>query len=159
MTKSGSNAFHGDAFEFLRNGAMNARNFFSATVDTQAQSVRRHRRRADQESKIFFFGGFQGTELRSTPVNNTLFVPSVAMLQGDFTAFASAACQGSAKTLGAPFGTGGYATNTINPALFNAAAVKIAKYLPTTTVRAAASWPEIPSPSTTGSSPFASIIS
>lgn len=134
VTKSGSNAFHGDAFEFLRNGAMNARNFFSATVDT----LKRNQFGGTvggpiKKDKIFFFGGFQGTELRSTPVNNTLFVPSVAMLQGDFTAFASAACQGSAKTLGAPFGTGGYATNTINPALFNAAAVKIAKYLPTTT--------------------------
>ena len=28
VTKSGANAFHGDAFEFIRNGAVNARNFF-----------------------------------------------------------------------------------------------------------------------------------
>lgn len=134
VTKSGSNNFHGDAFEFLRNGAMNARNFFSATVDSLKRSqfggtiggpVRK--------DKVFFFGGFQGTEIRASPVNSTLFVPSNAMLQGDFTAFAQASCQGTARVLGAPFGTNGNAPNTVNPALFNQAAVKIAAQLPRTT--------------------------
>jgi hypothetical protein len=34
VTKSGTNTVHGDAFEFLRNGALNARNFFAPTQDT-----------------------------------------------------------------------------------------------------------------------------
>ena len=134
VTKSGSNAVHGDAFEFLRNGAMNARNFFAPTVDSLKRSQFGGTVGGPiKKDKIFFFGGFQGTEIRATPTSATLFVPSNAMLQGDFTAFASAACQGSQKTLGAPFGTGGSATNTINPALFNPASVKIAAYLPRTT--------------------------
>ena len=34
VTKSGSNEMHGNLFEFLRNGAMNARNTFATTHDT-----------------------------------------------------------------------------------------------------------------------------
>ena len=34
VTKSGSNAFHGDLFEYLRNGDMDARNFFAPVHDT-----------------------------------------------------------------------------------------------------------------------------
>jgi hypothetical protein len=33
VTKSGTNAFHGDAFEFLRNGALNAQNFYATSTD------------------------------------------------------------------------------------------------------------------------------
>ena len=32
VVKSGTNSFHGDAFEFLRNGDLNARNFFAASA-------------------------------------------------------------------------------------------------------------------------------
>ena len=54
VTRSGSNEFHGDAFEFLRNGDLNARNFFAPTPRySQAQPVWRHHRRArDQEQTV-----------------------------------------------------------------------------------------------------------
>ena len=48
-TKAGANAFHGNGFEFLRNEALNARNFFQSTQPGEAglpaESVRRHARR------------------------------------------------------------------------------------------------------------------
>src|SRR6185369_17594035 len=85
-----------------------------------------------KKDKLFFFLGYQGTLVRQTPISTVAFVPTAQMLQGDFTTFASAACQnGAAKTLAAPFGTGGKAPNTINPASLSAAAVNIAKRLPT----------------------------
>jgi outer membrane receptor protein involved in Fe transport len=34
ITKSGTNQIHGDVFGFLRNGALNARNFFATKVDS-----------------------------------------------------------------------------------------------------------------------------
>src|SRR5204862_4965562 len=38
VTKAGTNDFHGDMFEFVRNGIFNARNFFGATRDTLKRS-------------------------------------------------------------------------------------------------------------------------
>ena len=44
------------------------------------------------KNKLFFFGGYQGTTIRQDPPDNIAFVPTAAMLAGDFTAFASPAC-------------------------------------------------------------------
>ena len=38
VTKSGTNAYHGDLFEFVRNGAVNAKNYFALTVDEQKRN-------------------------------------------------------------------------------------------------------------------------
>jgi hypothetical protein len=133
VTKSGTNAWHGDAFEFLRNYTVNARDFFATGQD----GLKRNQfggviGGAIKKDKLFFFLGYQGTTVRQTPISSTAFVPTAQMLQGDFTTFASAGCNnGSAKTLGAPFGTNGFAANTISPAALSPAAVNIAKRLPT----------------------------
>ncbi len=130
VTKSGNNEFHGDAFEFLRNGDFNARNFFAPIRD----SLKRNQFGGTfggpvEKNKLFFFAGYQGTIQRSNPATSVGFVPTAAMEAGDFTAFESAACNsGVAKTLKAPF-----VNNTINPALFVAPAVKMNTYLPTAT--------------------------
>ena len=49
ITRSGTNQFHGTAFEFLRNGAMNARNFFETPVrdSLKRNQFGRHLRRSD----------------------------------------------------------------------------------------------------------------
>ena len=53
VTKSGSNQFHGDLFEFIRNGDLDARNFFSTTGarHAEAKPVRRHRGRQDHQGQ------------------------------------------------------------------------------------------------------------
>ena len=104
VTKSGTNQFHGDVFEFLRNGSLNARDFFALKRDT----LKRNQFGGVfggpiVKDKLFFFGGYQGTIQRSDPAFNSGYVPTAAMLQGDFTTFASAACQGTARTLAQPF--------------------------------------------------------
>ena len=68
VTKSGTNEFHGDVFEFVRNGVFNARNFFAAKRDT----LKRNQYGGVIggpiiKNKLFFFGGYQGTPQRSDP--------------------------------------------------------------------------------------------
>jgi hypothetical protein len=94
VTRAGSNSFHGTLFEFFRNGDMNARNHFSTKQDTlkrnQYGGVLGGPIRKD---KLFFFGGYQGTRTRQETNAYTSYVPTTAMLNGDFSAYASAACQ------------------------------------------------------------------
>src|SRR5204862_4719099 len=57
---------------------------------------------------------------------NRSFVPTAKMLAGDFTDFASPACQsGKNITLRAPFGAAGFAKNTVDPKLFSAQALAL----------------------------------
>ena len=85
ITKSGANSFHGDLFEYLRNGDLNARNFFATSRD----SLKRNQFGGTIggriiRDKLFFFGGYQGTYNRSNPATTTTYIPTAAMLQGNF---------------------------------------------------------------------------
>src|SRR5882724_9359692 len=126
VTKTGSNQIHGDLFEFLRNGDFNGRNASALARDSLKRNqfggvlggpVRKNR--------LFFFGGYQGTWSRSDPPVTINFVPTQAMLNGDFTALASPACAGSQKTLGAPF-----VNNQISPSLLSPVALNVLKKIP-----------------------------
>ena len=127
VTKSGTNGFHGDAFEFVRNYLFNARNFFALKRD----NLKRNQYGGTLggpivQNKLFFFGGYQGTKTRSDRGNSISFVPTTAMLAGDFRPFASPACNaGRQINLAAPF-----AGNQINPALYSKVALNIAAKLP-----------------------------
>jgi hypothetical protein len=129
VTKSGTNEFHGDAFEFVRNGMFNARNAFAIRRDT----IKRNQFGGTiggpiKKNKLFFFGGYQGTTIRQDPADEISFVPTAAMLAGDFTDFASPACNGGRRiNLKAPF-----INNRVNPAVFSRPALKFATHLPKT---------------------------
>src|SRR5215469_1528154 len=86
VTKSGTNQFHGSAFEFVRNSVFNARNYFASAVDqlkrnqfggTMGGPIKR--------DKTFFFAGYQGTIIRNTSSNQAT-LPTIANLSGDFSA-------------------------------------------------------------------------
>ena len=132
VTKSGTNNFHGDLFEFLRNGDLNARDFFAPTRDTLKRNqfggvVGGHIIR----DKLFFFGGYQRTTQRSDPNSLTAFVPTADMLRGDCTAVTSPACQaGKQINLNA---SQGFVNNQISPTLLNPVALNIAKTMPIST--------------------------
>ena len=125
VTRSGGNAFHGDLFEFLRNdGFGSAREYFSAGASTYKRNQFGGTAGGPiKKNKLFFFGGFQGTTQRASPDNTIVFVPTQAMLNGDFTAFDSAACN-RPNALKAPF-----VNNQISPALLSPPALYISQHI------------------------------
>ncbi len=124
VTMSGTNRFHGDLFEFIRNGDVDAINYFANAQDT----LRRNQFGGMLggpivKSKLFFFGGYQGTISRTAPPTSTFFVPTAAALNGDFSTLESSACTSKPLTLTNPAG-GMFTGNQINPATyFNTQAV------------------------------------
>jgi hypothetical protein len=90
-TRSGSSAFHGSLFEYLRNEDLNARNYFStAAVSPQKPEYRRNLYGATFSgpvfrNRLFFFADYQGIkQLIGKTVTST--VPTLAERQGIFPA-------------------------------------------------------------------------
>ncbi len=129
VVKSGTNKYHGDAFEFFRNGVMNARNAFAARRDT----LKRNQFGGTiggpiLKDKLFFFAGYQGTKTRSDPADKNGFVPTVAMLAGDFSQ-----CTTFPANIINPSSGTGFAGKQVNTQLFSSQALAIVKLLPKAT--------------------------
>jgi hypothetical protein len=138
VTKSGTNLFHGDLFEFARHHRFNATSPFAgrnaATGERLSDGLVRNQFGGTlggpiSRDRLFFFAAYQRSVATQTPADIIAFVPDAAMLAGDFTQVASAACRSAGNlALRGPF-----VNNRINPALFSPAAVRIAQQLPATT--------------------------
>src|SRR2546425_6979884 len=128
VTKSGTNEFHGDVFEFVRNQVFNARNAFSPTRN----GLKRNQFGGVLggpivKNKLFFFAGDQATRVRQS-ATNLEFVPTDQMLSGDWTTITSPACNGGRQiALKAPF-----ANNRIDPTSFSKVALNVRTHLPAT---------------------------
>lgn len=138
VTKSGSNSFHGDAFEYVKNFMFDSRNTGFAAASPKdypflppaqanaaalAASPRDNLKRNQfggtiggpiMKDKLFFFAGWQDTiERQTTP--DTVTLPTDAMIGGDFTAYAANCHPQGPLILGAPFGTGTAADGASGP--------------------------------------------
>ncbi len=81
ITRGGTNQVHGSAFEYLRNGAANARNFFSATHDNMNRNQFGFSLGAPiQKDKTFAFFSFQRTTFRYGSNSGAAFGPTFAEL-------------------------------------------------------------------------------
>jgi hypothetical protein len=88
VTRSGTNAFHGDLFWFGRDAAFNARKADA----TQDDGLKRNQPGFAiggpiLSNRLFFFTGYQSTFLTQEPSDTLSIVPTQAMLSGDWTAF------------------------------------------------------------------------
>src|SRR5215831_7992237 len=127
VTKSGTNSIHGDAFWFVRNGAMNARNFFAPVRD----SLKRNQYGGVVggpivKDKIFFFEGYQGTTQRTAPATNVAYVPTRDVLAGNFQAILAPPCQARQVNLPSSIAN----NNILLPGQINPVALKVAGLLP-----------------------------
>jgi len=122
VTRGGGNRFHGTVFEFLRNSALNGRNYFASSQDglkrnqfggTIGGPIRR--------DKIFAFFSYQRTTVRQNPINSAT-VLTAAQRNGDFSSISKQLVD---PTTGTP-----YLGNQISPSTFDPIATNLLALLP-----------------------------
>jgi Carboxypeptidase regulatory-like domain len=86
VTKSGTNEFHGDVFEFVRNTGLDARNYFSPTVGAFDQNQFGGTVGGPIRKKgIFFFADYQGTRSTQGVDTGRIPVPSLQDRMGNLS--------------------------------------------------------------------------
>lgn len=129
-TRSGTNALHGNFFEYTRNYLFNGRSAPTLVRDSLKQNQFGGTIGGPiLKNRLFYFVGAQVTIKRSNPADQTGFSMTPQMLNGDFSVIASTQCQTRAITLAAPF-----VNNVLPASLIDPIAAKIAKLLPTNQV-------------------------
>ena len=120
VTKSGTNAFHGTAFEYFRNDVLDANDWFANAHALGKPALRQNdfggvMGGPIQKNKLFFFGSYEGIRVRQPAVAET-YVPSLASRQN-----APAAVQPLLNAFPLPTGpnlgngTAGFAASYSNP--------------------------------------------
>ncbi|HJU93984.1 MAG TPA: TonB-dependent receptor [Pyrinomonadaceae bacterium] len=114
VTKAGSNEFHGNAYYFLRNSALNANDFFLNSAGRPRPVLNRHQFGGTLggpilEDRLFFFASYQGTrEQNGASLNNSLMFPFIPLQLRDNNRTAA----GLAAAFGLPVAS-------INPVIVN----------------------------------------
>ena len=134
-TRSGSNEWHGSLFEYFRNEALNARNYF-ATTTARKPMYRRNLFGATLgapilHDRLFFFGDYQGI-LQRIGVTRISTVPTVAQRNGIFTGASRIYNPNTTATVNGRLARTEFPNDTINIPLDPAAVALLARYpLPT----------------------------
>ena len=101
ITKSGSDQVHGSAFEFLRNTYLDARSYFSPTINDDQASHDPNRGVFQQNqfggtlgapivhSKVFFFTDYQGSRLKEGIATGIIHVPTLEDRAGNLSDFST----------------------------------------------------------------------
>ncbi len=123
ITRSGTNQFHGTAFEYLRNGSVNASNAFSTSPDTLKRNQFGFSFGGPiQKDKTFGFLAFQRTTFRYGTTSNVVYGPTTAELTGDWSAVQ--------QQIYNPFTGAPFSGNQIDPTLYNSISLKLLQLVP-----------------------------
>ena len=117
VTRSGGNQFHGSLYEFVRNDAFDARNFFSQEVEP----LRQHQFGATlggpiKRDRVLFFGYYEGYRNRQG-LTTTATVPTAQERLGDFSGMGGPLLNFAAG--GVPFPNNQIPSGAINPVALN----------------------------------------
>jgi hypothetical protein len=137
VARAGTNELHGDVWEFLRNNALNARNFFA----DQVPAIKENQYGGAvggpiKKEKAFFFGSYQGLRNRPQSVSQKTLVPSESERNGDFTALlpTTVLVNPVNPNTGLPFTTPSGApcviNNIIDPSCITTPAKNLLQYVP-----------------------------
>ncbi len=135
VSRAGTDSFHGSAWEFLRNDAFNAKDYFLRTVPSLKQNqfggaiggpiLKR---------KAFFFGSFQRLVVHGNTEGSQAQVPTAAQRNGDFTGSGTTLVDPLDPITGLPLtdssGTPCVVGTRITPGCINPVAVNLLKFIP-----------------------------
>ncbi len=86
QTRSGSNQFHGGAFEFVRNSMFNAADYWGKTVDPlHRNTLGGYAGGPILKDRLFFFSNYQYERESQQATNQFADFPTAAMMTGDFS--------------------------------------------------------------------------
>src|SRR5579864_6867147 len=86
VTKSGTNRYHGDMYEFFRNKVLNARNYFeSERPNFQQNQFGATLGGPIRKDQTFFFASYEGRRIRRPTTFPVVYVPTAAQRAGDFS--------------------------------------------------------------------------
>ena len=127
VVKSGTNQFHGDAWDFWRNNRLNSRNFFLNAPNAKVAILNQNQFGFTAggpiiKNKLFIFGAYQGLRIAQQSQNSG-FVPTSDQLNGLFTMPAGTVLTNPATSQ--PFPTNAAGQYVIDPTTFNPVALKI----------------------------------
>jgi hypothetical protein len=135
ITRSGTNHLHGTLWEFLRNDAVDANNYFAQTKEPLKQNQFGASVGAPiKKDKTFVFGFYEGFRNRQGESGLTT-VPSVKQRTGDFSelcpeGFTDGFCNNPANQLFNVFANAPYPNNQVPPAQFDSVSQNLLSFFP-----------------------------
>jgi len=144
VTKSGTNALHGDLWEFLRNDVLDANNFFSNAAGKPKQPYKQNQfgftvggpvvlpKLYNGRNKTFFFADYEGVRRRTSASSTIEDIPPVAFRTGDFSSYPYTIYDPRTRTLNSKglVVSSPFANNKIPSSLLNPGALAALNALP-----------------------------